>query len=631
MRRLLLTVVSVVVVLLALTAPALAADINVPGDYATIQAAIDAAVSGDRVLVAAGIYSEHITLKSGVVVRGAGAATTTIDGGGAGNVVYAGPGVDVSTRLTGFSITHGDYGVYCNGASPVVVNNIIFMNLHDGIFNDNGSSPLIRNNIIFTNGADGIQNKDGSSPTITGNQIETSGDDGIDNDEECSPTITNNTIRWIADDGISTVQSSPLISGNTIEDCGGDGIENGNGCLAEIDGNAINNCGDNGIHNDSSNVTITNNTIGFCDGHGIDNKESSPLISNNSIVACEQNGIRNHEYSHPTITGNTIVNCGHASGADGIHNEMWSSPSIVGNRIYTSGGDGIATDAGCAPLIDGNLIVGNTFAVSNDGAGCAAVITNNIIVTTISGGISISGDAVPVITNNTLVAANVAIRHIGNLAVAVTNNIIVASAVGIQGANCASDYNNVWGNTTNYSGTVAGPNDISVDPRFVGGGDYHLRVTSPCIDMGSNTAPSLPDRDYDRGTRVVDGNDDGTATADMGADEVGDEWGGFLAPLRVSDSKIFVPGDRISVRFRLDPPVEDVEAVLTVTDATGAVVFTGAFAYSDPGDYYYCVLRTAGWWGMYTLTATVDGVEHSVVLQIGVLTTPPPQPIHPRR
>ena len=37
--------------------------------------------------------------------------------------------------------------------------------------------------------------------------------------------------------------------------------------------------------------------------------------------------------------------------------------------------------------------------------------------------------------------------------------------------------------------------------------------------MGSNGAPSLPSTDYESDPRIFDGDDDGTDTVDMGADE----------------------------------------------------------------------------------------------------------------
>jgi hypothetical protein len=46
---------------------------HVPGDYPTIQAAVDAAGEGDTILVAPGVYSEHVVVStSGLTLRGAG-------------------------------------------------------------------------------------------------------------------------------------------------------------------------------------------------------------------------------------------------------------------------------------------------------------------------------------------------------------------------------------------------------------------------------------------------------------------------------------------------------------------------------------------------------------------------------
>ncbi len=69
----------IVITSLFLSSLIFAAIINVPAEYATIQAGIDAASFGDTVRVAVGTYVENISLKSGIILEGAEAIATTID------------------------------------------------------------------------------------------------------------------------------------------------------------------------------------------------------------------------------------------------------------------------------------------------------------------------------------------------------------------------------------------------------------------------------------------------------------------------------------------------------------------------------------------------------------------------
>lgn len=149
--------------LLAVTAwlpgPLAAADIHVPADAASIQAAIDLAQPGDRVLVAAGVYQEQIDFsgKDIVVESVKGAAATVIDGGGVpGFVVRMTGGESRKAVLRGFTVTGGfgsggslgagaGGGIRIAGAAPTIDACVVSANigvLGGGISAEN-AQPLV--------------------------------------------------------------------------------------------------------------------------------------------------------------------------------------------------------------------------------------------------------------------------------------------------------------------------------------------------------------------------------------------------------------------------------------------------------------------------------------------------------
>ena len=81
--------------------------LKVPSEYASIQAAIDYAVSGDTILVSGGTYKESLTInkKSGLVLLGVDPKTTVIDGSSSSRPILISEGKDNTVK--NFTIQNG--------------------------------------------------------------------------------------------------------------------------------------------------------------------------------------------------------------------------------------------------------------------------------------------------------------------------------------------------------------------------------------------------------------------------------------------------------------------------------------------------------------------------------------------
>jgi YD repeat-containing protein len=205
--------------------------IHVPTDQPTIQAAIDAAMNGDTVLVADGTYKENINFngKAITVTSVHGASKTTIDGGGIASVVTFKTNESAGSVLSGFTITNGfatfdGAGIFISSATPTITHNVITKNAGcEGVGIDvQFGGPLIQGNIISNNSQAGCSGGAGGGGIEVGG--ESSGTRIISN------VIANNSMTnsGIGGGGISLFAAgAPIIENNII--AGNDGGGTGGG------------------------------------------------------------------------------------------------------------------------------------------------------------------------------------------------------------------------------------------------------------------------------------------------------------------------------------------------------------------------------------------------------------------
>jgi|Deesub1362A_J573_1020465.scaffolds.fasta_scaffold01867_4 hypothetical protein len=128
--------------------------------------------------------------------------------------------------------------------------------------------------------------------------------------------------------------------------------------------------------------------------------------------------------------------------------------------------------------------------------------------------------------------------------------------------------------------------NITGDPLLndPAGGDFHLQRGSPCIDAGSNSAPSIPAEDFEGDSRIIDGDGDSDPVVDIGADE--------YLPLPAPDIKVnnsdgpvtLSHGDPLVVTISLDP------GIMAGSDADWWVV-----AKTPSNSYYFYDYQTGEW------------------------------------
>lgn len=353
--------------------PVSAKTIHVPKEHATIQSAIDAAESGDIVVVDPGTYKERIQLKTLVTVKSAGDETkgklglnraekTIIDG----NFQDAkGAAVEMAegSTLDGFTVTGvGDYddalwnkhhatqgeeqsydhigepgtaGISAIGVTCTIANNIVHHIGYSGIASQGVKgkrcAPHVYRNICYRNMGGGIASMQQSTARVEENICFENFYAGIGH-ANAHPTVINNICYANIRAGIGISEGScPIVRGNKCYKNRRAGI---------------------GIRTGSS---------------------TRPVVEDNECYENDMAGIGTREGAAPSIRNNRC----YKNKLAGIGSRTKATPVIIGNECYENGKAGIGQQSDAVSTVMGNYVHHNKTA----GIGFAACESGQSLVT----------------------------------------------------------------------------------------------------------------------------------------------------------------------------------------------------------------------------------------------------------
>ncbi len=366
--------------------------LTVPGQYTTVQAAIDAARFGETVKVGPGTFHEKLVFKPGIRLVGGGMDVTTISLPGNADCLDAKN--CASGTISGFTFEHtapnplndveyivwlhgsavqmhdcrirnaGSFGLSCEEGDKSVVEDCEIVGAHTvGLrAKGAGTQPVFRGNrvhggggtgIVFNDGAAGLAENNtsednaqfgfsvldkGTAPAILGNTVRRNKLSGFTYQKEAGGSASNNTVTDNTEAGfrVSEAGTAPALSNNQVKGNGLSGfiiLEGGGGLL-------------------DTNTSDANSGSGVV----IRSAGCAPTLKNNRLTGNKLNGIYIGDGATPTAESNTVS--GNVQSGVFVIDKN-TAPTLRGNQVRDNGGDGITVRGGAGGMLDGNVCEGN--------------------------------------------------------------------------------------------------------------------------------------------------------------------------------------------------------------------------------------------------------------------------------
>lgn len=193
----------------------LAATISVPGDFKSIQEAVDAAAPGDEIAVGQGLYRENVLIEKPLVLRSvAGPSVTMVQArdeklpsikvSGTGDVTVSG------LSATGSAVA----GIMLSSATGVVVEGCQATDNFSGIVMHSTTGSAVRGSVANSNEQYGLYMEKSHGNTIAGNTASLNSDKGFFISNSNDNAVVGNSVNLNTWDGLMLYAST----GNTVTD-----------------------------------------------------------------------------------------------------------------------------------------------------------------------------------------------------------------------------------------------------------------------------------------------------------------------------------------------------------------------------------------------------------------------------